>query len=103
MERVGECLYCGELRELTSDHVPPRCLFSKPRPALVTVPCCRDCNREFGKYDEYFRLAITTGIDRQAFPKENADSVRAINNLTRPESQGFARRMLKDYLPNPSA
>jgi hypothetical protein len=102
MKRVGECLYCGELRELTSDHVPPRCLFSKPRPALVTVPCCRDCNREFGKYDEYFRLAITTGIDREAFPKENADSVRAINNLNRPESQGFARRMLKDYLPNPS-
>jgi hypothetical protein len=102
MSKVEECVYCGEHRELTSDHVPPRCLFSKPRPPLVTVPCCLHCNREFGKYDEYFRLAITTGIDRQAFPKENADSVRAINNLNRSESQGFARRMLKDYLPNPS-
>lgn len=101
MSKVGPCIYCGERRELTSDHVPPRCLFSKPRPALVTVPCCHDCNRELGKYDEYFRLAITTGIDRHAFPKENADSVRAINNLNRPESQGFARRMLRDYMPNP--
>jgi hypothetical protein len=101
MTKAGECVYCGQVRDLTSDHVPPRCLFSKPRPALVTVPCCHDCNSEFGKYDEYFRLAITTGIDRQTFPKENADSVRAINNLNRPESQRFARRMLKDYTPNP--
>jgi hypothetical protein len=101
MSKAGRCVYCGELRELTSDHVPPRCLFSKPRPSLVTVPCCQVCNREFGKYDEYFRLAITTGIDREAFPRENADSVRAINNLNRAESQGFALRMLRDYLPNP--
>src|ERR1700676_4159588 len=71
MNKVGECIYCGETRQLTSDHVPPRCLFSKPRPPLVTVPCCLDCNREFGKYDEYFRLAITTGINREAFPNES--------------------------------
>jgi hypothetical protein len=99
----GECVYCGEQRELTRDHVPPRCLFSKPRPSnLVTVPCCQACNSEFQKYDEYFRLAITTGIDAANFPKELSDSVRAINNLSRPASHGLARFMLKDYERNPA-
>jgi hypothetical protein len=91
------------LRELTRDHVPPRCLFSKPRPHdLVTVPCCDACNRELFKHDEYFRLAITAGIDKQKFPKENADSVRAINSLIRPSSQGFTRFLLQNYKSNPS-
>ena len=99
----GTCVYCGEERELTRDHVPPRCLFSKPRPSdLVTVPCCPDCNRELAKHDEYFRIAVTTGINREKFPKENADSVRAINNLIRPASQGFARMFLQNYERNPS-
>jgi hypothetical protein len=94
----GECVYCGEQRELTRDHVPPRCLFSKPRPSdLVTVPCCLVCNAQFQKYDEYFRLAITTGIDAASFPKELSDSVRAINSLNRPASHGLARLLLKNY------
>ena len=81
---------------LTSDHVPPACLFSKPRPSdLVTVPCCSSCNREFMKDDEYFRIAVTTGIDKVKFPRENADSVHAINKLVRPQSFGFARRVLQ--------
>lgn len=52
--------------------------------------------------DEYFRIAITTGIDAERFPKENADSVRAINNLIRPASHGFARMFLQNYERNPS-
>jgi hypothetical protein len=100
---LGECVYCGEQRELTRDHIPPRCLFGKPRPAdLVTVPSCVDCNSEVSKHDEYFRIAVTTGIDRERFPKENADSVRAINSLARPASLGFARLLLQNYKPNPS-
>jgi hypothetical protein len=100
---LGECVYCGEQRALTRDHVPPRCLFSKPRPHnLVTVDCCVDCNRELARHDEYFRIAITMGIDREKFPNENSDSVRAINSLARPASQGFARLLLQNYERNPS-
>jgi hypothetical protein len=101
MGRSESCVYCGELGDLTRDHVPPRCLFSKPRPSnLVTVPCRPKCNGELSKHDEYFRIAITTGIDRERFPKENADSVQAINNLARPASQRFARALLQSYEPN---
>src|SRR5206468_1170526 len=30
---LGPCTYCGEVRELTRDHVPPKGLFSRPRPS----------------------------------------------------------------------
>jgi hypothetical protein len=96
--KPGLCVYCGEARELTRDHVPPRCLFSKPRPQnLITVPCCNNCNRGLSKHDEYFRIAIAAGIDKEKFPNEFADSVRAINSLIRPSSQGFARLLLQNY------
>jgi|SRR5882724_6201870 len=91
-----ECAYCGGLSDLTRDHVPPQGLFSKPRPAnLITVPACLSCNREYSKHDEYFRLVMTLGIDRAKFPKENAASVEAINNLGRPQSIGFALSLLE--------
>lgn len=92
------CIYCGAEGESTRDHVPPRCLFSKPRPSnLVTVPCCSACNSEYAKQDEYFRIAITTGINPERFPKENADSLRAIAGLARPASLGFAKHLLQGY------
>ena len=95
---TGICTYCGGQRELTVNHVPPRGPFSKPRPSdLVTVLSCRERNAAFMKHDEYFRLAITTGIDKEKFPRELADSVKAINSLIRPESRGFARLMLQNY------
>src|SRR5260370_40106493 len=99
--KEGACAYCGKWGVIPSDHVPTACLFSKPRPSdLVTVPCCSSCNREFMKDDEYFRIAVTTGIDKVKFPRENADSVRAINKLVRPQSFGFARRVLQGFRRN---
>lgn len=48
------CAYCGR-EATTKDHVPPKQIFPKPRPAnLVTVPACLDCNNQSGKDEEYF-------------------------------------------------
>jgi len=100
---VEGCAYCGELRELTRDHVPPRALFSRPRPGnLVTVPCCRRCNSEWSIHDEYFRFVIMLGIDSAKFPNESADSVRAINSLRRLASAGFAQGLLRSYESSPA-
>jgi hypothetical protein len=40
---------------------------------------------------------IVLGIDKTKFPKEYSDSLRAINNLIRPTSRGFATKLLKSY------
>jgi hypothetical protein len=54
------CVYCSQrLAVLTSDHIPPKCLFAKPRPSsLITVPACAYCNSSFKLDDEYFRLMV---------------------------------------------
>lgn len=98
---LGECAYCGERRELTRDHVPPRCLFSKPRPGnLITVPSCSSCNAELSKDDQHFHIMITLGIDRVKFPKEFADSIDSINRLNekaRLGYLGFPKILLQNY------
>ena len=54
-----KCVYCGKDASETRDHVPPKCLLSKPYPDnLLTVPSCEACNAGSGKDEEYFRLII---------------------------------------------
>lgn len=63
---VTSCTYCGQENADTSDHVPPACLFPTPRPPnLITVPCCRACNGEASKDDEYFRMVLAIRRDNE--------------------------------------
>jgi hypothetical protein len=52
------------MREATTfDHLPPACLFPKPRPNdLVTVPACFNCNNAASKDDEAFRVFLSLQI-----------------------------------------
>lgn len=52
------CIYCNTSDTLTKDHVPPKCLFPKPRGPQITVPACNACNQSFKKDDEYFAMAV---------------------------------------------
>jgi hypothetical protein len=65
MKRVrhdkGECYLCGT-PATTQDHIPPKCMFPKPRPTdLITVPSCCACNDKTKLDDEYFRLVVAAG------------------------------------------
>jgi hypothetical protein len=77
---------------MTEDHVPPKNLFPKPRLGLITVPSCEQCNGSFKLDDEYFRLAITTGVDPKDFPI----AVEAIHKLGTQEKIRFAKSMLSN-------
>lgn len=55
------CIYCGEKPGITKDHVPLKSLFSKPRPKMVTVPCCKECNEKYKKDEDLFMASITFG------------------------------------------
>ncbi len=53
------CIYCGKIKEITKDHVPPKNLFPKPRPSdLITVPSCVKCNKDTEKDEDYFRATF---------------------------------------------
>jgi hypothetical protein len=67
---ITPCVYCGGDEDMTRDHVPPRNLFPSPRPSnLITVPCCRECNRGFSRDDEFFRTAIACAECSSSHPE----------------------------------
>ncbi len=57
---MKQCYLCGEKlvknRNESKDHVPPDCIFPKNKPPnLITVPCCKKCNKEYQQLDEKMR------------------------------------------------
>lgn len=63
------CAICGKNPATTLDHIPPKGVFSKPRPNdLIKVPACFECNNEASKFDELFRvyLSLHVGVDNPA-------------------------------------
>jgi hypothetical protein len=62
------CIYCQEREATTVDHVPPKCLFPKPRSELITVPACESCNHQASLDDEYFRSAIVARWETDDLP-----------------------------------
>jgi hypothetical protein len=59
---MRECVLCGKLAYLTSDHIPARCLFPRGT-QLITIPVCRECNNSASKDDEYFRAAVALRLE----------------------------------------
>lgn len=61
--KIQECAYCGELKEISREHVIPLCLFSRPYPPnLITVPACDKCNNDKSLDDDYLRDMLTCDI-----------------------------------------
>lgn len=94
---VGECAHCGWERPLTDDHVPPKLLYSPPRPSnLITVPACRDCNFGASHDDEYFRLVCSARAEAAGNPHARDAWETSLRGLGRNESAGFRQRFLGD-------
>lgn len=62
------CIYCGGPNPKTKDHLPPKGLFSKPRPRLITVPCCDECHKSTTMDDEVFRNMLTMNRNVENHP-----------------------------------
>ena len=92
--RAPICTYCGERDGTTRDHVPPKGLFGKPRPNLVTVPCCEPCRTSQSLDDEYFVRMISMKSDtaKNSSAKTARDS--ALRSLTKPAKRRFAQALI---------
>lgn len=54
---------CGQEKACSRDHVPPRCIFTKPYPTdLVTVPACAKCNMGRSGLDEQFKVFLGLAV-----------------------------------------
>jgi len=84
------CIYCGLAQANTADHVPPKCLFTEPRPPnLYTVPSCSICNEGFSRDDEYFRTAMAFRWDVSDHPAASTIIAKALRSTA--QSRGFRR------------
>ena len=91
------CAYCGSSENLSSDHVPPKNLFPKPRPSnTISVPACPECHSGTSKDDEYFRLKICLRHDAGEHPSARAQWDPIIRSLRKKDATGFRRQTLSD-------
>jgi hypothetical protein len=90
-----ECAYCGAVGPVTRDHVPPKGIFSEPRPnSLITVPACERCHSgETSRDDEYFRLAlhVRDGIDSHPDVKKARPTL--LRSLANPRKVGMTKAL----------
>jgi hypothetical protein len=93
------CVYCGEQRKLTADHVPPKLLFAQPYPTnLITVPACRSCNASFQKDDEYTRTVISLDVRASKNLDVQLKLPAILRSLKKPNARAFA-----EYLASQTA
>lgn len=91
------CVYCGSFDNVTDDHVPPRNVFSKPRPNnLITVPACQNCNSSASKDDEYFRLKLCMSEQVGDHPGAKVNRDIVFRSLNRIEALGLRKSFLSD-------
>jgi hypothetical protein len=91
MAFVMLCIYCQTTEADTVDHIPPKCLFGKPRPkGLITVPACSVCNLSASPDDEYFKLFMAMRRANESNPFAVALAPSVARALKNPKAPGFA-------------
>ena len=85
------CVYCGS----TDDHVPPKNIFPKPRPDLVTVRSCKSCNNGESKNDEYFRAILVMHEDAGSTRQGHESWKTVCRSLHRPRARWFSRSLAR--------
>ncbi|OED54746.1 hypothetical protein BEI46_14535 [Aliivibrio fischeri] len=53
------CAICGVREATTRDHVPPKAIFPQPRPTMITVPACSECNNGASDFDDLFKVYLS--------------------------------------------
>ena len=90
------CIYCSQQPGSNPDHVPPKSYFEPPRPSnLITVPCCRPCNKGFTKDDDYLRTALSVRDDIVRDPRRLHLQNWRDRSWARSESVPLRRRILQ--------
>lgn len=84
---MGICAICGINEATTKDHVPPKAIFPKPRPELITVPACSYCNNGASDLDDLFKVYLSmqaagvSDIARRLFTEKTARTLERNNSL----------------------
>lgn len=97
--RVGECVYCGDRVPLTKDHIPPACLFGRPRPNLIKVPSCTRCNTGASDDDEYLKTMLSLRYDLAGHKDVSSIRPSTLRGLAKPAKVRFRDALFRTLTP----
>ena len=93
-----ECAYCGQVKEATDDHVPPKSIFKDPKPSnLPTVKSCADCNQGASDDDEYFRDTVLKYHAVEDKPQVKVQLAAMYRAAVKPKKRKYAERTLRSF------
>jgi hypothetical protein len=93
------CIYCGKSNKMTVDHIPPKGIFSSPRPSnLITVPCCDKCNLSYSKDDEYLRINLTLRLKSYTHQHAKNNWPNIVRGLNRKERPGLKNSIIRNLV-----
>lgn len=90
-------MFCGKSPAETKDHIPPKGIFPRPRPELITVPACLRCNRGTSRIEEAFRVYLSLRVGVNSDVTSNLwknDAMRTLSHNPR-----FRNRIIKATRP----
>ncbi|HEY6541968.1 MAG TPA: hypothetical protein VIZ18_13580 [Ktedonobacteraceae bacterium] len=94
--KQGVCVCCGQVAELTEDHVIPQCLFPNGIPSdAPKVWACEPCNGIVkSRLDQYFRDLLVTDMHSSQSPVAQQLFAKFSRSVVRNQSK-LARDMLQ--------
>lgn len=105
-KRYISCAYCGQENPKKLDHIPPKSLFPKGSPHLITVPCCGMCEKDWSHDDEHFRNLVSSVTNRHDGGAAHQANKKFLASLKNPKKAAYAKMIresvmyLKIQLPN---
>lgn len=98
MDNPVTCAICGKNPATTSDHIPPRSMFPRPRPSdLITIPTCPKCNKATEKLDEEFRVFINLFVGETTPEAENLWKTETLSTVQ--HNKKLLRKALLSFRP----
>jgi hypothetical protein len=93
------CVFCGIAVGSTRDHIPPKTLFSSPRPPnLITVPSCHECNLGTSKDDMYFRDCLVFGQETSSPVAKAQIGESVLRSFRMPERKGYCQSFMNNVV-----
>lgn len=90
------CVFCGAPDATTMDHVPPKGIFTRPRPKLITVPACETCNGGASQFDEEFKIFLSLRVGMRSAAAQEFWTRGGMPSIR------HNRRMLRTLLTSPT-
>jgi hypothetical protein len=93
------CVFCGIAKGTTRDHIPPKKLFSSPRPTnLITVPSCHACNLGTSKDDMYFRDCLIFGKETSSPAAKAQIGESVLRSFHMPERKHYCQSFMDNVV-----